>query len=77
MAGINRLRLAITSINTALRAVPANYGDGFDVLLTQDDDAIITQDEKYIVRQTVLYFILSQNDDMFVTQNDQTLQVGF
>ena len=77
MSLITRLSLAITAINRFITAAPQLQGDGFDVLLTQDDNAIITQNSIFIVRQTLQYELLSQNDFTVVTQDGRILQVGF
>jgi len=71
------LDLVITALRQQRLESPQNFGDGFDVLLTQDEDAIITQNNIYIVRQTLQYELLSQNDFTIVTQNGQVIQAGF
>lgn len=71
------LKLAITALNRTNLESPQNWGDGFDVLLTQSEDAIITQNEIYIVRQTLQYELLSQDGFTIVTQNEQVIQAGF
>lgn len=72
-----RLKLAITALNRFLKTTPQLQGDGFDVLLTQDEDAIITQNGIYIVRQTLQYDLSSQDDFTVVTQDGRILQAGF
>lgn len=70
-----RLKLAITAINKFLRV--SSTSDGFDVLLTQSDDALITQNEIFIVRQTLYGSLLSQNGLVFITQDGQALRVDY
>jgi hypothetical protein len=77
MSLVNRLRLAITALPGLVVSTPQNFGDGFDVLLTQDDHAIITQDSIFLVRQTVQYNILTQDMLMLVAQDGSAIQVGF
>jgi hypothetical protein len=72
-----QLRLAITAVNRFIRTTPQSQGDGFDVLLTQSEDAIITQNSIFIVRQTLQYDLLSQNDFTLITQDGRIMQVGF
>jgi len=72
-----RLDLSITALNRTQLELPQNEGDGFDVLLTQSEDAIITQNDIYIVRQTLQYDLLSQSGFIIVTQNEQVLRAGF
>jgi len=72
-----RLDLSITALNRIQLELPQNEGDGFDVLLTQSEDAIITQNDIYIVRQTLQYDLLSQSGFIIVTQNEQVLRAGF
>lgn len=77
MSLLTRLRLAITALPSASAITPQNFGDGFDVLLTQDDDAIITQDNIFLVRQTVQYNLLTQDMFMIIAQDGRAIQVGF
>jgi uncharacterized protein (AIM24 family) len=76
MSLLTRLRLAITAL-TGGRITPQTFGDGFDVLLTQDDDAIITQSSIFLVRQTVQYNVITQDMFMITAQDGRTIQVGF
>jgi len=77
MSLITSLRLAITALNSFIRTAPQSQGDGFDILLTQYEDAIITQSGIFIVRQTLQYDLLSQDDFTLITQDNRILQVGF
>jgi uncharacterized protein (AIM24 family) len=77
MSLITRLKLAISALNRFTITTPQPQGDGFDVLLTQSEDAIITQSEIFIVRQTVQYDVLTQDGFMLVTQDGRILQAGF
>lgn len=77
MSLITGLILSITALNRKLRTSPQPQGEGFDVLLTQSDDAIIAQDGRFIVRQTVLYELQTQDGLMMLTQDDRPIVVGF
>jgi hypothetical protein len=77
MSLITNLILSITAINRKLRPAPQPQGEGFDVLLTQSDDAIIAQDGRFIVRQTVLYELETQDGLLLLTQDGKQLVVGF
>jgi hypothetical protein len=77
MSLLTNLILSITAINRKLRASPQPQGEGFDVLLTQSDDAIIAQDGRFIVRQTVLYELQTQDGLVLLTQDNSPLVVGF
>jgi hypothetical protein len=77
MSLVTRLKLAITALNRFIRTTPQSQGDGFDVLLTQSEDAIITQSGIFIVRQTLQYDLLSQNDFTLITQDGRIMQAGF
>lgn len=77
MSLITRLKLSITALNRFIRTAPQSQGDGFDVLLTQAEDAIITQSGIFIVRQTLQYDLLTQDEFTLITQDARTLQVGF
>lgn len=77
MSLITSLKLAITAINRRLGVAPQPQGDGFDVLLTQSEDAIIAQDGRFIVRQTVLYELETQDGLTLLTQDDRVLVAGF
>lgn len=72
-----RLKLAISALNRFLITTPQPQGDGFDILLTQSEDAIITQSGIFIVRQTVQYDLLAQNEFALITQDNRILQAGF
>lgn len=76
MSLLTRLRLAITAASSGSATAPQNFGDGFDVLLTQDEDAIITQSSIFLVRQTVQYNVFTQDAFMITAQDGRTLQVG-
>lgn len=77
MSLLTRLKLAITALNRFTQPTPQFQGDGFDVLLTQDEDAIITQSGIFIVRQTVQYELITQADFTLITQDGRTLQAGY
>jgi hypothetical protein len=77
MSLVTGLKLAITALNRFIRTTPQLQGEGFDVLLTQDDNAIITQNSIFIVRQTLQYDLLSQNDFTLITQDGRIMQAGF
>jgi hypothetical protein len=77
MSLVTSLKLAITALNRFIRTTPQSQGDGFDVLLTQAEDAIITQSGIFIVRQTLQYDLLSQDDFTLITQDDRIMQAGF
>jgi hypothetical protein len=77
MSLVTRLKLAITALNRFIRTTPQSQGDGFDVLLTQSEDAIITQSGIFIVRQTLQYDLLSQSDFTLITQDGRIMQAGF
>lgn len=77
MSLLTRLKLAITALNRFTQPAPQILGDGFDVLLTQDEDAIITQSGIFLVRQTVQYELLTQSDFTLITQDGRTLQAGY
>ena len=77
MSLVTRLKLAITALNRFIRTTPQSQGDGFDVLLTQSEDAIITQSSIFIVRQTLQYDLLSQSDFTLITQDGRIMQAGF
>lgn len=77
MSLITRLRLAITSLYNLKQIAPQNFGEGFDVLLTQDERAIISQDEKFIVIQTLQYELLTQDAFVLLTQDERVIQAGY
>lgn len=77
MSLITNLVLSITALNRKLRLAPQPQGEGFDVLLTQSEDAIIAQDGRFIVRQTVQYDLLTQDEFTLITQDARIIQVGF
>jgi hypothetical protein len=77
MSLVTGLKLAITALNRFIRTTPQSQGDGFDVLLTQSEDAIITQSSIFIVRQTLQYDLLSQSDFTLITQDGRIMQAGF
>jgi hypothetical protein len=77
MSLITRLRLAITALDSGSRITPQNFGDGFDVLLTQDDHAIISQDDRFIVIQTLQYELMTQAGFVLTTQDDRVIQAGY
>lgn len=77
MSLLTSLILSITAINRKLRTSPQPQGEGFDVLLTQSDDAIIAQDGRFIVRQTVQYELQTQDGLLVETQDGRQLVVGF
>lgn len=77
MSLITGLILSITALNRKLRTAPQPQGEGFDVLLTQDDNAIIAQDGRFIVRQTVQYELQTQDGLTLLTQDDDQIVVGF
>lgn len=77
MSLITRLRLAITALDNLKLTAPQNFGDGFDVLLTQDDNAIITQDERFLVIQTLQYELLTQDGFVLTTQDGRVIQAGY
>jgi hypothetical protein len=77
MSLITRLRLAITALDNLNQTTPQNFGEGFDVLLTQDGSAIITQDERFIVIQTLQYELMTQAGFVITTQDDRVIQVGY
>jgi hypothetical protein len=77
MSLITRLRLAITALDNLNQTTPQNFGEGFDVLLTQDDNAIITQDERFIVIQTLQYELMTQAGFVLTTQDDSVIQAGY
>ena len=77
MSLITSLILSITALNRKLRPAPQPQGEGFDVLLTQSDDAIIAQDGRFIVRQTLLYELQTQDGLVLLTQDDKPIVVGF
>ncbi len=77
MSLLTNLVLSITAINRKLRPAPQPQGEGFDVLLTQNEDAIIAQDGRFIVRQTVQYELQTQDGLTLLTQDDRPLVVGF
>ena len=70
-----RLRLAITTPNRFRKATPQILDGGFDLLLTQFDDAIITQNGLFLglqlLPQDIGYDLLTtQSGDTILTQND-------
>jgi len=77
MSLITRLKLRITALTDKLADAPQNFGEGFDVLLTQDEHAIITQNEKFIVIQTLQYDLLTQSGFAITTQDDRVIRVGY
>lgn len=77
MSLITRLRLAITALYNLKQTTPQNFGEGFDVLLTQDDNAIITQDERFIVIQTLQYELMTQAGFVLTTQDDRVILAGY
>jgi hypothetical protein len=77
MSLITRLKLRITTLTDKLSVTPQNFGEGFDVLLTQDEHAIITQDERFIVIQTLQYDLLTQSGFAITTQDERVIQAGY
>lgn len=77
MSLLTNLVLSITAINRKLRPAPQPQGEGFDVLLTQSEDAIIAQDGRFIVRQTIQYELQTQDGLVLLTQDGEQLVVGF
>lgn len=77
MSLITRLRLAITALDNLSITTPQNFGDGFDVLLTQDDSAIISQDERFIVIQTLQYDLMTQDGFVITSQDGRVIQAGY
>ena len=77
MSLLTSLNLAITAINRRLGIAPQPQGEGFDVLLTQSEDAIIAQDGRFIVRQTLQYELQTQDGLVMLTQDDRPIVVGF
>jgi len=77
MSLITGLILSITALNRKLRPAPQPQGEGFDVLLTQADDAIIAQDNRFVVIQLQLYELQTQDGLMLETQSGAPIVVGF
>lgn len=77
MSLITRLKLAITALYNLKPSTPQNFGEGFDVLLTQDENAIIAQDERFIVIQTLQYELLTQAGFVLTTQDERVIQAGY
>ena len=70
------LGLAISTVNRANKATPQLPLTGFDILLTQADDAIITQSGIFLVRQIEQRNIVTQDGFIIIAQDNRTLQVG-
>jgi hypothetical protein len=75
------LGLSITSRNRIIKAIPQLQEDGFDILLSQSDDAIITQSGIFIVIQSEAvsqeeFTLLTQSEDTIITQDGRFIIIS-